>query len=118
MANPSVTWHGGGMITNKLTLTGHLARAARALVEMSAADTAEAAGLSEARLRDFENSRASLSPHELEALVLALEQLGAFFIHDGTEGRGHGVRLKFSTEKTRRVETWEGEGGLTGLDDV
>lgn len=106
------------MTKNKLTLTGHLARAARALVEMSAADTAEAAGLSEARLRDFENSRVAMSPRELDALQLALENLGAYFIHDGPDGRGHGVRLKFSTEKTRRVETWEGEGGLAGLDDV
>ena len=41
----------------------------------------------------------------------------ARFIPDGDEG-GYGVRLKFSRSKVRAIERWEGEGGLTGADDV
>lgn len=106
------------MTENALELTGRLARAARALVGVSAAHAAEAAGLEREELRAFEKDRGGLSPDRTRALRLALEELGAFFIADGANRRGHGVRLKFSAEKARRVETWEDEGGLPAEDDV
>ena len=101
-----------------LHFTGHLARAARALVETSAADTAEVAGLTIDQLREFERGNAALSPEESAALRSALEQLGAMFLADGPNGRGYGVRLKFSRVGSKRVSTWEGEGGAAGEDDV
>lgn len=106
------------MTTGKLRLTGQLARAARALVGTSTKLTAQTAGLTRSELRDFERSRSSLSGRQKEKLVEALEQLGAFFIVDGTTGRGHGVQLRFSKTHTAKVETWEGEGGFPAEDDV
>lgn len=106
------------MSSQKIKLSGHLARSARALVGTSARFTAQTAGLSRSELRDFEKGKASLSGRKKEALVHALEELGAFFLVDGTSGRGHGVQLKFSKAHTRKVESWEGEGGLAAEDDV
>lgn len=106
------------METHTVELTGHLARAARALVGTSAAHTAGVAGLSKSQLRDFEKSIGSLSEEKLAALQAALEQLGAVFIADGEQKRGHGVRLKFSADKVEKIEAWEDEGGLPADDDV
>lgn len=106
------------MAQNLLQLTGSLARAARALVGTSAADTAEAAGIGRRELRAFEKGGGALTPDQIQSLRLALERFGAFFIADGVNRRGHGVRLKFSAEKARRVESWENEGGLSAEDDV
>lgn len=106
------------MTQHTLPFTGNLARAARALVETSPVDTAAAAGLTVDRLREFERGQAALPEAEAEALKAALERLGAVFLPDGPEGRGYGVRLKFSRIGTKRVETWEGEGGLAADDDV
>ncbi|MGO3146571.1 MAG: XRE family transcriptional regulator [Leucobacter sp.] len=106
------------MTPEPFSLTGHLARAARALVGTSATDTAAAAGLTRRELRDYEKSRFPLSVEQRQSLTIALEQLGAHFVADGVDGRGHGVRLKFGAEKTARVESWEGEGGLAADDDV
>ena len=101
-----------------LHFTGSLARAARALVETSAEHTAEAAGITVEQLREFERGNTALSADDAAALRAALERLGAMFLVDGPKGRGHGVRLKFSRVGTKRVETWEGEGGLAADDDV
>ncbi len=106
------------MTKDSLPLTGNLARAARALVGVSAADTAEAAGLTRRQLRDFEKHLAPISLDQRIALRVALERLGAHFVSDGNGGRGHGVRLKFSSSKTERVESWEAEGGFAADDDV
>lgn len=106
------------MTQSTLPFTGHLARAARALVETSPGDTAAVAGLTIDRLREFERGRGTLQPEEADALKAALEGLGAVFLADGPGGRGYGVRLKFSVAGTKRLETWEGEGGLAADDDV
>jgi hypothetical protein len=111
-------WHSCGMTQNTMHLNGSLARAARALVATSATYTADAAGLTRRQLRDFEKGRGTLDEAQLASLRHTLERLGAFFLADGANGRGHGVRLKFSEDKTERVENWEGEGGLAGDDDV
>lgn len=106
------------MAQHRFTLTGPLARAARALAGVSVATTASAAHLTKREVRDFEKSLNSLTPEQTAALQAALESLGAFFIADGANGRGAGVRLKFSESKARRVESWEDEGGLAAEDDV
>lgn len=106
------------MSTQPFVLTSQLARSARALVGTSAAHTAAAAGLEKSELRAYEKHRTTLTAEQQSALTNTLEALGAHFIADGADGRGHGVRLKFSTEKTERVESWEGEGGLPADDDV
>ncbi|WP_029090504.1 hypothetical protein [Brevibacterium album] len=106
------------MTENTVRFTGHLARAARALVQTSATYTADAAGLTRGQLRDFEKGRGSLDPVQVKALRTALERLGAVFLPDGEDGRGSGVRLKFSESKTGLVENWEGEGGFAADDDV
>ena len=64
---------------------------------------------------------AIVQPSRLDALKDALESLGAVFIADDEAagaGTGVGVRLKFSAEKARRIDTWEGEGGPAYEDDV
>ena len=102
-------------------LTGYLARAARALVETSATTTGQYANLTRAQVRDFERGHIDLTDGQKTALIHALEQLGAVFIADGEQpgaGDGAGVRLKFTTEKVRRIETWEDEGGPAYDDDV
>lgn len=106
------------MTKNTLVLTGSLARAARALVGVSAGVAARAAGLTRDELRDFEKHRTGLDAEKSTALQGALEGFGAVFLPDGHKGRGHGVRLKFSDEKTQRVQAWEDEGGRPAEDDV
>lgn len=106
------------MSTQPFALTSQLARAARALVGVSATHAADAAGLTKSELRAFEKLRATLTAEQEAALKGALEDFGAHFIADGRGGRGHGVQLKFSAAKTERVESWEDEGGLPADDDV
>lgn len=109
------------MTDQDFTLTGYLARAARALVETSATTTGARAGLTRAQVRDYERGRIHLTQEQLSGLKGALEELGAVFIADDEHpgvGSGVGVRLKFTAEKASRIETWEGEGGPAYEDDV
>ena len=106
------------MTQHTLNFTGYLARAARALVEISADHLASEAGLTFDELRSFERGTASLSPAQENTLKVALEQHGALFLLDGPGGRGYGVRLKFSRVGSKRIDTWEGEGGPAAEDDV
>ena len=106
------------MAQNLLQLTGSLARAARALVGTSAADTAEAAGIGRHERRAFGKGGGDLTPDQTQSLRLALERFGAFFIADGANRPAHRAPLKLSAEQARRVETSENEGGLAAADDV
>lgn len=109
------------MTDHAFHLDGFLARAARALVETSATTTGARAGLTRKQVRDFERGRIDLTAGQREALANALTELGAVFIAEGEtpgQGEGVGVRRKFTAEKTRRIETWEGEGGPVYEDDV
>lgn len=69
-------------------------RAARALLNWSAADLATKAQLGSATVRRFESSRPVQSA-SVDAMRLALEQAGVVFIGNGEASRraGHGVRL-------------------------
>lgn len=106
------------MTQHTLHFTGYLARAARALVELPAEHVAEESGMTIDELRDFERGNASLTKDQIDALMRSLESNGAIFLPDGQEGYGYGVRLKFSTVGSKRISTWEGEGGPAGEDDV
>lgn len=98
--------------------TGYLARAARALVEVSADHLAAEAGLTHDALRDFERGNSMITSNEIAKLRAVLEAHGAVFLPDGEGGHGYGVRLKFSRIGSKRIDTWEGEGGPAAEDDV
>ncbi|WP_306111572.1 MULTISPECIES: helix-turn-helix transcriptional regulator [unclassified Roseovarius] len=71
-------------------------RAARALVGMSQAELAKAAGLSVPTVKRAEGAGVlAASDHSISALAQALEQAGVEFIEEN--GRGPGVRLKERT---------------------
>jgi transcriptional regulator with XRE-family HTH domain len=72
-------------------------RAARALIEMSQADLAEAAGVSSRTVLDFEASKRQPIKATLAAIQRALEAAGVEF----TNGGQPGVRLTVQ-KKTRR----------------
>src|SRR4051812_5316650 len=92
------------------TIPSDLARAARALTQVSAKVIGKAAGLDKKQVRDFEKGNEPLTPEQNWQLRRALEQFGVVFIADDDHG-GYGVRRKFNATKIKRLETWEGEGG-------
>ena len=97
-------------------LTGPLARAARALVELTREDLAEDGAPDAATIAAFERGLTELDAPAQARLRQALEAAGAVFIPEN--GGGAGVRLKFTRSETRRIAVLEGEGGLTANDDV
>lgn len=98
-------------------LTPDLARAGRAIAEVSAGTIAEAAGLTGERVRAFETRGTALPAEEAGRLKSALEEFGVVFIEEDDSG-GHGVRRKYSSSKTRQLKRWEGEGGPAYEDDI
>ncbi|WP_026926720.1 hypothetical protein [Granulicoccus phenolivorans] len=105
------------MTSHDFIIPGDLARSARALTQVSYAMVAEAADLSAQRLRAYEQGDGTLDAEENLRLRRALEEFGALFVAED-ERAGYGVRKKWSESTTQRVETWEGEGGLAGDDDI
>lgn len=105
------------MSTEEIIIDGPLARATRILCQVSVKDVAGKAEIDKSELKDFEKGRANITAEQERRLVLTLEQYGARFIPDGSEG-GYGARLKFSRAKVRAIERWEDEGGTPGADDV
>lgn len=100
-------------------MTGAQCRAARALVEWPRAHVAKLSGVDVDVLADFEAGRGDPGEQAVERLRRTLEEGGAVFIADNAEnGGGVGVRLKFSRKQVRAINTWEGEGGPVGTDDV
>ena len=92
-------------------------RAARALTDVSRATLAEASGIGETTIRDFEWKIAEPDAGVRAALRRALEGLGALFLADDAHG-GQGVRLKFNATEAARIDRLENEGGPTAEDDV
>ncbi|MDR2254550.1 MAG: hypothetical protein LBE25_00850 [Arthrobacter sp.] len=98
-------------------LTPDLARAARALTQVSTKTIASTAGLPKDTVKSFERGVGFLSDEENAALRRSLEHYGAVFLPE--EGAlGHGVRQKFSSKKVAKLESWENEGGPAAEDDV
>ena len=100
-----------------LALTPDLARAARALAQVSAQTVATSSELTRAQVRDFERGRTTLDAATTERLRRALEGFGVVFIAEDP-AFGAGVRKKFNSLKVRRLETWENEGGPSAEDDI
>jgi DNA-binding XRE family transcriptional regulator len=98
-------------------ITGPLARAARALIQLPRAEVAHMAGVSEATLQAFETGASTLSDSEQVSLRTALETGGATFVPESKSG-GVGVRLKFTDRDVRAINRLEGEGGPPADDDV
>lgn len=97
-------------------ITGPLARAARALVELTREQLSTQCGLDAEAIGAFERGLSDLDADAKRRLQVALEAAGAVFIPEN--GGGAGVRLKFTRSETRRLSVLEGEGGIAADDDV
>ena len=75
-----------------------------------------AADVSVETVMSFERKLADPTDNEALALQAALEKVGAVFIFDN--GRGIGVRLKFTQSEARRIAILENEGGIVAPDRV
>lgn len=98
-------------------ITPDLARAARALAQVSAVYVAEHAHLDPELVQAFERHQGDLVAGEKVRLQKTLEECGVLFLPE-EEGTGYGVRRKFAQAKVKRLETWENEGGPAYEDDV
>jgi DNA-binding transcriptional regulator YiaG len=72
-------------------------RGARALVEMTQPELAEAANLGLSTVVDFERSRRDVSTEAANAIRKSLERAGIEFIDEN--GGGRGVRLRKSSKQ-------------------
>lgn len=98
-------------------LTPDLARAARALTQVSVEEVSEAASLEPTRVRAFEGRGIPLAPESNKKLRAALEEFGAAFFAEDEQG-GYGVRRKYNSANTRQLTRWEAEGGSAYEDDI
>lgn len=94
-----------------------LARAGRALVGISTWYIADETGIDRSRIRKFERGIINLPEDQKLAIKDVLIHHGALFLPDSEAG-GYGVRLKYSSSKTRQLDRWEAEGGPVAEDDV
>ncbi|MGO6789464.1 XRE family transcriptional regulator [Rhizobium leguminosarum] len=97
-------------------INGSQCRAARALIDFSRERLAISAGVSIESISRFESKLTEPTDEEVAALQAALEQAGAVFISDN--GRGIGVRLKFTRSDAKRIAILENEGGIVAPDRV
>ena len=105
------------MTTQQDVFNSNLARAGRALVGISTWYIADETGIARDDIRKFERGLISLPEAQQEQIKDILIDYGAVFLPDSQAG-GYGVRLKYSSEKARQLDRWEGEGGPAGEDDV
>lgn len=90
-------------------LTKEQSRAARALIDWSQLQLAQAANLGESTVRDFEKGRRVPSINNLAAIRAALEAAGVDFIDQN--GMGPGVRLRDRIEpKAPATDLAAGDG--------
>lgn len=104
-------------MTQEHVFNSNLARAARALVGISTWYIADETGIERKQIRKFERGIISLPEKQREAIKDVLIEHGALFLPDSNAG-GYGVRLKYSSSKTRQIDRWEAEGGPVAEDDV
>ncbi len=100
-----------------MSITGPLARAARALVQWPRDHVARLARIEAEALAAFEGGTSDPGEEARERLRHTLEQGGAVFLLEDELG-GHGVRLRFTAKDVRAINRFEGEGGPVGADDV
>ncbi len=102
-----------------INLSGAQLAAARKLVGVSRAKLSYRADVEPGFIKRIEAAGHAVLPEtdELRRLAGALESLGAVFIAEA-EGRGVGVRLKFSRGAAGAIGSWESEGGLPADDEV
>jgi transcriptional regulator with XRE-family HTH domain len=107
------------MDTFESLITADLARAARALSQVSLADLTDRTGVDAELLHAFERGRHDLTAAQKQSLQHALEEYGVVFLPaDDEAGIGHGVRQKFNPRTVKRLENWENEGGPARDDDI
>ena len=107
------------LATTDPLLTADLARAARALAQVSVSVLATRTGLDAEDVLGFERGRYDLDEERLRVLRAGLEELGVEFLPaDDEAGIGHGVRQKFNPRTVKRIENWENEGGPALEDDI
>lgn len=106
-------------MSSKSRMTGRLVAAARALVEVSREDFAQAAGIPVETLALMEaNGSAWLhSESDAEAVRRACASFGVVVI-DEDNRMGAGVRLKFTRQDVKQINRLEGEGGMVNSDDA
>lgn len=97
-------------------ITAAQCRAARALIEWSDVQLAEAASVDLRTVQQLEARFRRPSPQVQLDIRRVLEENGVVFISEN--GGGAGVRLKFNRPEIRALARWEGEGGTPGEDDV
>ena len=98
-------------------MTFDVARAGRALAQVSVRTLATTAGLEKEQLRRFEKGLADLRVDERLRLEKALLKYGVGLVPEDEFG-GTGVRRIFTAEKSRRLEAMENEGGPAYEDDI
>jgi hypothetical protein len=98
-------------------ITAAQSRAGRALVGWSVPALAEAAAVPAGQIEQFEAETLNPDTDCQRAIRTALEAAGVLFLPE-QGGEGIGVRLKFPRLTVKRIQTWEGEGGTTGEDDI
>jgi transcriptional regulator with XRE-family HTH domain len=91
-------------------------RAARALLEWTESQLAEAARVDVEVVRQLEARFRRPSSDEQRRIRKTLEDGGIVFIAEN--GGGVGARLKFNRKEVRAINRWEQEGGTAGEDDV
>jgi hypothetical protein len=100
-------------------ITADLARAGRALAQVSVAVIAARTGLEAEDVRAFERGVQDLDEERNRVLRAGLEELGVEFLPaDDEAGVGYGVRQKFNPRTVKRIENWENEGGPALEDDI
>lgn len=106
-----------GYMTQQFLITGDLARAGRALAQVSFNLVAQRASVDPEQYRSFERGTLEFEDSALESVREALEYYGVEFL-DEDEHTGYGVRQKFNQRKVKRIENWENEGGPAYEDDI
>ncbi|MEP7457059.1 helix-turn-helix transcriptional regulator [Phyllobacterium sp. SB3] len=76
-----------------MTLTPAQSRAARALINWSQPQLAEASKVSISTIRDFETGKRQPITNNLTAIRTALESAGVKFLKDGDTAEGPGVSI-------------------------